>query len=269
EMSIWQSKLAVGDTAKTQLEYAKIQTAETMRQKIENKVTQLREQKNSISEFLSSLKEMISSIQSDNPMMQLFTSVVEGFIDLCENLFDVEKEKSSFMKESTSSNDHQLSSILENSEDKIQTQKDLEKTLMSQSKEKELKVNDKENTFQKDVVSKESKETPLSSKQEYIVDKIYELYQQSKIEGNDLQLDKLMSITNTGTDQDKKLIVDKSLTSIFEDLASLIGKDNTILNRRDETERRNDTDRRENQNRNDSEDRRIGERRQQDTTFLG
>ena len=263
EISLWQSKLAVGDTATTQMQYSQIQSADIMRQKVEYKVNQLEQQKTSVRGFISFMKDKLDSIKTGNPVIDLFVSMMETFVEVCESLFDDKQEKEQSFQQSINSSEFALSSLIKGSEDHAQDQKDLEKTLLSQSQDKELQVSNKDETFNKDLKGKESKEDRLDVQQEYLVDKIFNIQQELQKDGKDLPFDKLMAITNTESGQDTKLVIDKSLSGVFEDLAAMLGQDKVIINKRDTAERRED------KNNDIPSDRRKDERRQSDITFLG
>lgn len=269
EISLWQSKKAVGDTATTQMQYSQIQAAEAIRHKVEHKVNELEQQKKSVSGFISFLKEKLESMQTGNPVIDLFISMMETFVDLCESLLDAKKDKEALLEQSSEGSDLELTSLIEGSEDNAVLQKELEKSLMAQSKEKEIQAFNKDETFNKDIKGKESQETKLNAQQEQLVDKIYNIQQELQKDGKELPFDKLMSIANVDSGQDKKLVIDKTLSSVFDDLAAMLGQDKVVVNRRDNPERRDSSDRRGDQGREDTVERRTDERRQSDITFLG
>lgn len=269
EISLWQSKKAVGDTATTQMQYSQIQAADTIRQKVEYKVNQLEQQKTSVRGFISFLKDKLESIKTGNPIIDMFISMMETFVDVCESLLDAKKEKEDLLKQSTVSSELELTFLIEGSEDNAVLQKELEKSLMAQSKEKEVQVSNKDKTFNSDLKGKETKEVQLSEQQEKLVDKIYNIQQELHKDGKELPFDKLMSIANLESGQDKKLVIDKTLSSVFEDLAAMLGQDKVVINKRGNSDRRDASDRRDDQNVDLSSERRSDERRQSDITFLG
>ncbi|MEW5820005.1 MAG: hypothetical protein AB1782_07415 [Cyanobacteriota bacterium] len=277
EIAIWQSKMSVGQTIDTINQTNRIYAAEIVRQKVEKKVEELQKQQSNLVGLLQFLKDELASLKeaaqkSSNPLLDLFVAIFEIFTEVVEKLVDTEEEKQKLEKEKSTNEGLELIGLISGAEKKVQDQKDLQQSLLSQTSEKKSKVNEEKNIYNNKINNEERNEDRLYEHKEYFLDKIVSIQEQLKSEGKEVPVDKLMQFSNN-EENGPKLIIDKSLSSIFGDLASLLGEDNVIMNRR-ENDRRLSNDRRNNnsavesETRDDLAGRRKGDRRASDNYFL-
>lgn len=277
EISMWQSKKAYGQTAETQMEYAQINAADTMRRKVEAKVKNLEEQQSGLAAFLDSLKNMLSALKDAakaNPLLALFISLVEVLADVVKQLADAEDKRDEFYNKDSQVLSGELNTILESAENKVQNQKELQQSLSSQSIEKEMKAQNENYRFNGKLNDTEKDDLETQKQREFFVDKIFTIAEKLKQEGKELPVENLLSVAkNTDGEGKPKLIIDKSLSVIYEDLTALLGDDNVVINRR-EDDRRNADDRRgdihsvNDENRSDIAGRRKGDRRSTETNYF-
>lgn len=278
EISLWDAKKSYGNTAKTQMEYSQIQNADIIRQRVEAKVEKLKSQKNAFTKLLSFLKDKIESLKesqyADNPLVQLFISMMELMAEVVESLTNAEDEKSEIL--SQANNSQQLNEVIENTEDLVENKKQQSNSLISQSQEVR-KSAEKENVLLDNKIEDADKTDASSEAHKLqVMQKIQSVQAKLQADGKDVSVDKLMQVAEVGTEnKTAKVVLDKTLESLFNDFANIVGEDNVVINRRDNERRDSSTDRRsglnpvESENRADVAGRRQGDRRENSSIFLG
>ena len=198
----------------------------------------------------------------------------EVFHEILDELDNAEKQKDQYTSESAKISDNNMFSLLESNSDKAQAHKELQSLLNTQTNENQTKIKKQNNIFSDQKDSLESQDNEENSEKVSLFSKIKNLQSKLKSKGKVLPAEMLMDFAAVKeSDSGSKLIVDKSLSFVYSDLADILGEDSVVLNRR-EDDRRTNTDRRSdnyfinNDDRSDTAGRRHGDRREDNNFFL-
>lgn len=284
EMSIWQSKLNMGQIAETSIALSKIQAAHTIQHNLDIKIIKLNDEKNSLQNLLDYLKTQIDGItektantidnfveKANNTFLDLIIIVFEMLNDVVEDIFHAEENQSRLLKESSNFQSADVATLIEGAKEQIESKRELEQLMLGQNIQKETTISKQNNVYNQE-------KKGLKQQEQY---EIKDLYTEKislikeKLEGNniDIPMDKLIALKNAGNDN--KVIIDKVLSEvIYNDLAELIGQDKIVVDQR-QSARRNTIDRRENTDltlsddiRADAAGRRKGDRRSDNSSVI-
>jgi hypothetical protein len=281
EISQWKSEMAVGQTAENYVNYAQANAGLAIHHKIDAKLKKLESEKNSMLGYLSYLKDQMASLkeqyaQSKNPLLVLFMAIFELVSKVVEAMIEKKDREQEALAEKMSSQDIKMSGILKNSELTAQSNKELATQLLSQANQSQNKAGQLSHQIngQSSSIEKQNEKDKLN--REFKMNIINDLMQKVQQSGKELPIETLMSLQQLNGTSSSKIVVDKSLTDVvFDDLAKLVGEENVIINRRNDDRRGND-DRRNTpplpvneDTRADTAGRRKGDRRANDSIFLG
>lgn len=277
EISLWEAKKSYSNTAKTHMEYSQIHNADRIRQRVEAKVKKLQSQQNAITSLLSFLKDQIESLKesqyANNPLVQMFVAFVELMTSVVERLAKAEEEKNTVMQQMTGA--QQLNNVIQNSENLVEAKKQIQNDLLGQSLETKMAVAKENNVLNSKVNSANKEDVSSETRKMQVMQQIQVIQEKLQAEGKNVSLDKIYDLASLNPSEMKtKVVIDQALNSVYADLAGVLGEDNVIINRR-ENDRREANDRRngsqilDSENRADTAGRRQGDRRNNNSIFLG
>lgn len=247
ELGIWNSKMAVGDTAESTVQISMATSSLHMQRKIEAKIDKLEKQKNYLDNLIQNLKEKAQAANS-NPLMALFAAVLQPFISMLESMFRAKEEEALKLTESLITKEDS-SSMLERAQKSAENSKSLQESMLNKVNNTNVKINQKSETVNSLKVSKSKEDNRNEDKKESLVSKFNALKEKLNEKGITLPVETISALEDAvKSGEDSKVILDRSLRNeLYQDLVSLVGQDNVILDRRsskknDEYDRRANTD---------------------------
>lgn len=271
ELGIWNSKMAVGDTASTSAQISMTTSSLHIQRKIEAKIDKLEKQKNYLNNLIKNLKQKAQDAKA-NPLTALLASILQPFISMLESMFR-SKEKEALKLSQTLQARESSNVMVENAEKSLESSKTLQESMLNKANNTHIKINQKTETVDSLKTSKSKEDNKSEDRRETLVSRFNALKEKLNEKGIALPSETISALENAVKSNDEsKVVLDRSLRNeLYQDLVSIVGQDNVILDRRS-SRNSDDSDRRKNSNIINPDlivERSAQDRRQNNARFLG